>query len=291
MASIRLNKQTYSRLAMLEHELYEMARAKVERTIDPKLWAAMASLCSRTYKSDLGEFAKPLGNTKDVVLARYVAGLIIMKQPCPSSEADIDRIKALKLYGHKLIDEYNTSIAEIQKLYNENCGNLPKANISGNPSANAPQTAVQEPEAANTTTSQQVVSDEPVEQTRTNKHASNIRNKIGKVQKKAINDIWNNIMDRTEKALEAEKQVKQTKKSNTPTYKPIDVSKIDKLKVRRRDGSIDEIYPARIARYASYFVGQLGQDPDTKILNTTPITPMIKGIYLFGMKSRDVFIT
>ena len=65
-------------------------------------------------------------------------------------------------------------------------------------------------------------------------------------------------MDRTEKALEAEKQVKQTKKSNTPTYKPIDVSKIDKLKVRRRDGSIDEIYPARIARYASYFVGQLG---------------------------------
>ena len=266
MASIRLNKQTYSRLAMLEHELYEMARAKVERTIDPKLWAAMASLCSRTYKSDLGEFAKPLGNTKDVVLARYVAGLIIMKQPCPSSEADIDRIKALKLYGHKLIDEYNTSIAEIQKLYNENCGNLPKANISGNPSANAPQTAVQEPEAANTTTSQQVVSDEPVEQTRTNKHASNIRNKIGKVQKKAINDIWNNIMDRTEKALEAEKQVKQTKKSNTPTYKPIDVSKIDKLKVRRRDGSIDEIYPARIARYASYFVGQLGQDPDTKIL-------------------------
>lgn len=266
MASIRLNKQTYSRLAMLEHELYEMARAKVERTIDPKLWAAMASLCSRTYKSDLGEFAKPLGNTKDVVLARYVAGLIIMKQPCPSSEADIDRIKALKLYGHKLIDEYNTSIAEIQKLYNENCGNLPKANISGNPSANAPQTAVQEPENVNTATSQQVVSDEPVEQTRTNKHASNIRNKIGKVQKKAINDIWNNIMDRTEKALEAEKQVKQTKKSNTPTHKPIDVSKIDKLKVRRRDGSIDEIYPARIARYASYFVGQLGQDPDTKIL-------------------------
>ena len=84
MASIRLNKQTYSRLAMLERELYEMAR-KVERTIDPKLWAAMASLCSRTYKTDLGEFAKPLGNTKDVLLARYVAGLIILKQPCPNS--------------------------------------------------------------------------------------------------------------------------------------------------------------------------------------------------------------
>jgi len=36
---------------------------------------------------------------------------------------------------------------------------------------------------------------------------------------------------------------------------PIDVSKIDKLKVRRKDGTIDEIYPARIARYASYMIG------------------------------------
>ena len=264
MASIRLNKQTYSRLAMLERELYEMARTKVERTIDPKLWAAMASLCSRTYKSDLGEFAKPLGNTKDVILARYVAGLIIMKQPCPSSEADIDRIKALKLYGHKLIDEYNTSIAEIQKLYNENCGNLPKASGNTN-SISTQETPAEEPELDDTNNSQPVTSDEPVEQTRTNQHASNIRNKIGKVKKKDINDIWNNIIDRTEKALEAEKQVKKAKKSQV-THRAIDVSKIDKLKVRRKDGTIDEIYPARIARYASYFVGQLGQDPDTKIL-------------------------
>jgi predicted GIY-YIG superfamily endonuclease len=93
-----------------------------------------------------------------------------------------------------------------------------------------------------------------VEQTRTNQHASNIRNKIGKVKKKDINDIWNNIIDRTEKALEAEKQVKKAKKSQV-THRAIDVSKIDKLKVRRKDGTIDEIYPARIARYASYMVG------------------------------------
>ena len=76
--------------------LLEMARPKVERTIDPRIWAAMASLCSRTYKSDLGEFAKPLGTTKDVIMARYVSGLIIMKQPCPASANDIDEIKALK---------------------------------------------------------------------------------------------------------------------------------------------------------------------------------------------------
>ena len=109
--------------------LLEMARPKVERTIDPRIWAAMASLCSRTYKSDLGEFAKPLGTTKDVIMARYVAGLIIMKQPCPSSANDIDEIKALKQYGHKLVDELHVPIEEIQTLYNQNCGNLPKAEI------------------------------------------------------------------------------------------------------------------------------------------------------------------
>ena len=109
--------------------LLEMARPKVERTIDPRIWAAMASLCSRTYKSDLGEFAKPLGTTKDVIMARYVSGLIIMKQPCPASANDIDEIKALKQYGHKLVDELHVPIEEIQTLYNQNCGNLPKAEI------------------------------------------------------------------------------------------------------------------------------------------------------------------
>ena len=112
--------------------LLEMARPRVERTIDPRIWAAMASLCSRTYKSDLGEFAKPLGTTKDVIMARYVSGLIIMKQPCPASANDIDEIKALKQYGHKLVDELHVPIEEIQTLYNENCGNLPKAEIKGN---------------------------------------------------------------------------------------------------------------------------------------------------------------
>jgi len=117
--------------------LFEMARPKVERTIDPRIWAAMASLCSRTYKSDLGEFAKPLGTTKEVIMARYVAGLIIMKQPCPSSASEIDEIKALKQYGHKLMDELHVPIEEIQTLYNENCGNLPKAEIKGNSTNNS----------------------------------------------------------------------------------------------------------------------------------------------------------
>lgn len=117
--------------------LLEMARPKVERTIDPRIWAAMASLCSRTYKSDLGEFAKPLGTTKDVIMARYVSGLIIMKQPCPASANDIDEIKALKQYGHKLVDELHVPIEEIQTLYNQNCGNLPKAEIKKAPTNNS----------------------------------------------------------------------------------------------------------------------------------------------------------
>jgi hypothetical protein len=97
----------------------------------------MASLCSRTYKSDLGEFAKPLGTTKDVIMARYVSGLIIMKQPCPASANDIDEIKALKQYGHKLVDELHVPIEEIQTLYNQNCGNLPKAEIKKAPTNNS----------------------------------------------------------------------------------------------------------------------------------------------------------
>lgn len=117
--------------------LLEMARPRVERTIDPRIWAAMASLCSRTYKSDLGEFAKPLGTTKDVIMARYVSGLIIMKQPCPASVNDIDEIKALKQYGHKLVDELHVPIEEIQTLYNQNCGNLPKAEIKNTSTNNS----------------------------------------------------------------------------------------------------------------------------------------------------------
>jgi predicted metal-dependent peptidase len=34
----------------------------------------------------------------------------------------------------------------------------------------------------------------------------------------------------------------------------------------KADGTMDEIYPARIARYANYFVSQLGKDPETAIL-------------------------
>ena len=112
-----------------DHYLNEMARPKVQRTIDSRIWAAMASLCSRTYKLDMGENAKPLGTTKDALLQRYVSGLIIMKQPCPKDANDIDNIKALKQYGHKLVDELNVPIEEIQNLYNENCGNLPKAEV------------------------------------------------------------------------------------------------------------------------------------------------------------------
>ena len=260
MANVRLNKQTYSRLTILEHELYEMAR-KVERTIDPKLWAAMASLCSRTYKTDLGEFAKPLGNTKDVLLARYVAGLIILKQPCPNSVQEIDEIRALKQYGHKLVDEFNVSIAEIQQLYNENCGNLPKAG-SGSYSASAPASApadepADEPE-------NDIVSDEYKEVQGQNKHSKNIAKNLKKVNKKSIRDIWDNIMDRAQKTSEDEKQLKKLKNRNTAHA--INVSKIDKLKIRRADGTIDEIYPARIARYANFFISAMSQKPETKIL-------------------------
>ena len=60
------------------------------------------------------------------------------------------------------------------------------------------------------------------------------------------------------------KQLKKLKNRNTAHA--INVSKIDKLKIRRADGTIDEIYPARIARYANFFISAMSQKPETKIL-------------------------
>lgn len=99
--------------------LSEMAKAK-DRTIDRKLWNTMASQCSRTYKATLGEFARIAADTPDeVLLQKYVAGIIIFKCPCPKSEKEMDVIKAYKNWGHDLINR-GITFEDIEKLYNEN---------------------------------------------------------------------------------------------------------------------------------------------------------------------------
>ena len=102
--------------------------ARVQRTIDPKIWASMSSMSSR-LRSTLGEDAKVMKkDTKEVLLQKYVAGLLTMKVGCPHNNADINKLKAYKNIGNAYIDA-GGSIADIQKLYVENGGKF-DGNIS-----------------------------------------------------------------------------------------------------------------------------------------------------------------
>ena len=111
---------------MIIKQLYEslvnsLNEARINRTIDRKLWLTVASICSRN-KSTNAEFIKPLSKmSKDEILQRYVAALLIMKKPCPKTEQDIESIKTFKLFGQKFIS-LNGTIDDIKKLYIENGG-------------------------------------------------------------------------------------------------------------------------------------------------------------------------
>lgn len=71
--------------------------ARVQRTIDPKIWASMSSMSSR-LRSTLGENAKVMKkDTKEVLLQKYVAGLLTMKVGCPHNNADINKLKHIRI--------------------------------------------------------------------------------------------------------------------------------------------------------------------------------------------------
>lgn len=95
--------------------------ARVQRTIDSKIWASMSSMSSR-LRSTLGEDAKVMKkDSKEVLLQKYVAGLLTMKVGCPHNNADINKLKAYKNIGNAYIDA-GGNITDIQKLYVENGG-------------------------------------------------------------------------------------------------------------------------------------------------------------------------
>lgn len=105
--------------------------ARVQRTIDPKIWASMSSMTSR-LRDTLGEDARAKStDSKEVLLQKYVAGLLTMKSPCPETESDIEGLKAYKKIGQAFIDNGGT-MAEIQKLYVENGGTIDFEISSGN---------------------------------------------------------------------------------------------------------------------------------------------------------------
>jgi hypothetical protein len=107
----------------------------VERTIDKKLWASVSSGISRTYRQDMGASAKPLG-TRDQLLQKYIAALVQLKQPCPSTVDELRNSPAFPQWG-KWLANNGVAIEEVQQLYNENCGKLPKA-VIGNGSTAQP---------------------------------------------------------------------------------------------------------------------------------------------------------
>lgn len=105
----------------LKKSLNEMSKRIDHRTLDRKLWLSVASVCSRNKATEC-ELVRPMKKlTKDDLLNRYVAALIIMKKPCPKNEKDIDKIKVFKLFGHRIL-ELGGTIEEIQQLYNINMG-------------------------------------------------------------------------------------------------------------------------------------------------------------------------
>ena len=97
--------------------------AKVQRTIDSKIWASMSSMSSR-LRSTLAQDVKPMKrDTKEILLQKYVAGLLTMKVNCPNNINDITKNKAYQNIGNAFIDAGGT-IQEIQKLYQQNGGVL-----------------------------------------------------------------------------------------------------------------------------------------------------------------------
>lgn len=97
--------------------------ARVQRTIDPKIWASMSSMSSKN-RATMAEDVKPMRkdlDSKDVLLQKYVAGLLTIKAACPSNEQDIVKNKAYKNFGIALLNT-GCTLSEIQKLYVENGG-------------------------------------------------------------------------------------------------------------------------------------------------------------------------
>lgn len=97
--------------------------ARIQRTIDSKIWASMSSSSSKN-RSTLGVDVKPRSkDDKQTLLQKYVAGLLTMKVECPKTAADINRLKAYKLIGNAALNA-GVTLQEIQKLYVENGGSF-----------------------------------------------------------------------------------------------------------------------------------------------------------------------
>ena len=139
--------------------------ARIQRTIDPKIWATMSSASSKNRANGAVDVKPMRRDDSEVLLQKYVAGLLTIKAECPATEADIDTIGSYKLIGHAALNA-GVSLDRIQKLYVENGGTF-DGEISNEP-VNEPddteeypsydEADTEEPEFDNT---EDVISTEP----------------------------------------------------------------------------------------------------------------------------------
>lgn len=247
--------------------------AKVSRTIDPKLWASVSSACSRKYKATMGEDAiPPVKDDAQTLMARYVAGLIIFKQPCPQTLADIDKIGVFKQYAHKLINFMGVSLYDIQVLYNENCGNLPKVNINSDTTdiLDNDGNSLTDDEAERINREQ-----EEMNQSLSDKDMSND-------QQYDIDDFENTVNTAKEKhnntiatadEYDAAKNTVQNRQSSQ-TMDAVDVSRIDKVEMDV-NGKLETIYPRRIALLTESYLSDMLKDKDMKVFKKYFDKPII----------------
>lgn len=252
--------------------------AKVSRTIDPKLWATVSSACSRKYKATMGEDAiPPVKDDMQTLMARYVAGLIIFKQPCPQSLADIDKIGAFKQYAHKLLNNMGCTLYDIQVLYNENCGNLPKAVIDDNTDDvfDNNGNSLSDDDAER-------ISKEQKEMDKSFSSKADMSNS-GQLQVDDLEDTIKNAEERQSNNIGTSDDYERAKETAAQNQKKteralggraVDVSRIDKVEMDV-DGTKQTIYPRRIALLTEAYLNDMLNDKDLKVFKKYFDKPII----------------
>lgn len=99
--------------------------ARVQRDIDPGIWASMSSMSSRMRKlgSDGSDIKVKRNDDADTLLQKYVAGLLTMKSECPQTESDIDRIGVYSPLGKAYLNA-GGSMSAIQNKFVKNGGSI-----------------------------------------------------------------------------------------------------------------------------------------------------------------------
>lgn len=121
-----INKKLYESLCQCIYE------SRIQRTIDKKLWLSIASTCSRNKETQAENIKPSVNATKEQLLPRYVAALLIMKKACPTTEQEMDEIKTFKLVGKKLL-QLGCTFEEIQNEYVANGGKIITKEVNVDP--------------------------------------------------------------------------------------------------------------------------------------------------------------